>query len=104
VYGCVDFGQLRFNPVGVTFTPGSASDQNIDPAGYANSTLVSESGQTCAFLGYVHESSSFQDSISSLGYKIGAYSGFTSSIWTATRWNNKIVLRGESPETTVCDT
>ncbi|EFQ89727.1 hypothetical protein PTT_13911 [Pyrenophora teres f. teres 0-1] len=104
VYGCVEFGQQQFEPLVVTFTPGSPSDQNIDPAGYANSTLVSDSGVTCAHLGYVHEASSFQDSIWSLGYKVGAYSGFTSSTWTATWWNNKIVLSGESPETVVCGT
>ncbi|RMZ72852.1 hypothetical protein GMOD_00009904 [Pyrenophora seminiperda CCB06] len=105
VYGCVYFGREHAaDPVNATFTPGSASDQNINPAGHSAWTMVSQSGLTCADIGYVHEDSSFQDSIWSLGYEVGAFSGFTSSVWTATWWNNKIQLKGESPETVVCGT
>ncbi|KAM5353705.1 hypothetical protein ACJ41O_000355 [Fusarium nematophilum] len=102
IYGCVYFEQKPVEPFTVTFTPGSDTDHNMNPKGYQNSTVVSDSGVSCAYLGHPKEVDRAQKTRWSLSYSGGPYRGFTSSEWAGTWGKSGCRLKDYDPSTYVC--
>ncbi|KAF4460352.1 hypothetical protein FALBO_12867 [Fusarium albosuccineum] len=102
VKGCVYLPSAPSSPMTFTFSPGSSSDQNMNPKGYQNSVSVFSWGITCADVGYVQEDSTFQEARWTLGYSGGPHTGSTESVWSASFWNNEVNLKKYDAQTCIC--
>ncbi|KAH8803343.1 hypothetical protein F5884DRAFT_861674 [Xylogone sp. PMI_703] len=111
MHGCVWYATKPIKPFNVSFSVPTAVKHCMYDVGHDATTLVSDSGLTCASVGHVSSKSSSSggdtcatdDSRWGISYKAEARSGTTYSTWWAPIFkSDHIDLYSQSPGTNIC--
>ena len=113
MYGFVYYANQPSNPVNVAIQVGDSGTQCMDDVGNDVSFTMTNSGTSCYYMGYVvdkpydtgGDNCAVVDSLWAVAYETSTdESGSTSSSWTADHeYDCGMMLRDQSPNTTICD-
>ncbi|KAI5210809.1 hypothetical protein AUEXF2481DRAFT_42959 [Aureobasidium subglaciale EXF-2481] len=108
VFACLNYANPISKSFNASFVVGGGSTYCMNNVGHDANMTVSQSGLTCASIGYVESNAGWgcltEDSIWGLAYSALSKTGSTSSHWWwSTSDYNNVELKKQSRGTVVCD-